>query len=100
MRTQFQLSLGIFLLFVLLPISSGISAEIYKWEDKNGKIHYSDSPPPAGVGAEIKQFKDEPAPKENFKPKVTPSPPPPMSERVKEKRAYSNVNVIMYMTTW
>ena len=98
MKNQFQLALGIFLLcFVFLTISSGVSAEIYKWEDKDGKLHYSDSTP-TGMGVEIKQFKEEPTPKEKSKAKV--SPPEAKSERAKEKRSYSNINVIMYMTSW
>jgi hypothetical protein len=99
MKNQLKLTLGIFLLsFVLLAISPAVSSEIYKWKDKDGKIHYSDTPPPPGMEAEIKKFKEEPAAKEKSSPKV--SLPQPKSEAIREKRSYSSINVIMYMTSW
>lgn len=33
-------------------------AQVYKWIDKDGKVQYSDSPPPAGVGASVPQKVD------------------------------------------
>jgi hypothetical protein len=33
-------------------------AQVYKWIDKDGKIQYSDSPPPAGSGASVPQKLD------------------------------------------
>jgi glutaredoxin len=33
------------LLLVLLMISPVTQADLYKWVDKNGKVHYGDSPP-------------------------------------------------------
>ena len=30
---------------VLILVSSGVTAEIYKWVDENGKTHYGDKPP-------------------------------------------------------
>jgi hypothetical protein len=33
-------------------------AQVYKWIDKDGKIQYSDSPPPAGTGASVPQKVD------------------------------------------
>jgi hypothetical protein len=33
-------------LLLLLPLSA--QAVIYKWYDENGKVHYSQSPPPKG----------------------------------------------------
>jgi glutaredoxin len=33
----------LYLLIVLLPITLG--AEVYKWTDKDGKVHFSDKPP-------------------------------------------------------
>ena len=61
---------GIFLFcLLLLPPSLGSSTEIYKWIDKDGKIIFSDSPPPPGVDGEIKKF-EEPQPKEKPKPKA------------------------------
>jgi serine protease Do len=55
---------GVTIVLGILILSSAasrvLSAEIYKWKDKDGKISFSDSPPPAGVDTEVKTFKDEP----------------------------------------
>ena len=97
MANQIKLATGIILMcVVLLPISSSIPAEIYNWPDKDGKVFFSDTPPPPGVNAEIKKFKDEPAEKAGSKV----GSPPPKSEILKEKRPYSKIQVIMYMTAW
>jgi hypothetical protein len=99
MKNQLKLTVGMFLLcFALLAISSAASSEIYKWKDKDGKIHYSDTPPPPGLEAEIRKFKEEPAANVKSSPKV--SLPQPKSEAIREKRSYSSINVIMYMTSW
>jgi hypothetical protein len=40
------------LLFVLLSLvlsSAAVSAEMYRWVDSQGRVHYSDEPPPAGA---------------------------------------------------
>ena len=99
LKNGLKLIAGICLLcFVLLPLSSAGSSEIYRWKDKDGRVHYSDSPPPPGMGAEIKTFKEEPAAKEKPRPSVSSF--QPKSDAVKEKRSYSSINVIMYMTSW
>lgn len=38
-------------LFVLLSLalSSAVCAEMYRWVDSQGRVHYSDEPPPAGA---------------------------------------------------
>lgn len=38
-------------LFVLLSLalSSAVAAEMYRWVDSQGRVHYSDEPPPAGA---------------------------------------------------
>ena len=33
-------------------------AQVYKWIDKDGKVQYSDTPPPAGTGASVPQKLD------------------------------------------
>ena len=43
-----RLSAVIILLCAAIPAS----AQMYKWVDSNGKVHYSDSPPPRGTAAE------------------------------------------------
>ena len=50
-------------LLVMLSSSSAAFAELYKWVDEKGKIHYTESPPPAGSKAlEIKkQVPERPA---------------------------------------
>lgn len=35
------------LLFLALP--AAVSAEMYRWVDSQGRVHYSDEPPPAGA---------------------------------------------------
>lgn len=41
---------------LLLLISSVSAADVYQWKDKNGKVHFSDTPP-ADVKAEKKEIK-------------------------------------------
>ena len=114
MKKQFKLALALFLLaFVLLPGYQATSAEIYKWKDKDGNVFYSDTPPPAGVDAETKKFKEGAPPIQTPQtfptpqipqapqtPKPEVSTPKPKGEIAAEKRPYSSINVIMYMTSW
>lgn len=37
--------------FVLLPIMA--SAQIYRWTDEQGKLHFSEQPPPTGTAQQI-----------------------------------------------
>ncbi len=85
-----------FFVIFLLPASFAVSAEIYKWKDKDGKIVFSDTPPPLGVDAERREFKEEAA----EKPKTKASVPGLKSESIQEKRPYRDIHVIMYMTSW
>lgn len=80
----------------LSPASSAVSVEIYKWKDKDGNVVFSDTPPPPGVNAEIKEFKEDTAKRSNTKeiPKRT------GGENFKEKRPYGDIRVILYMTSW
>jgi glutaredoxin len=98
MKNQFKgiITILLFLIF-LLPASSAVSAEIYKWKDKDGHIIFSDTPPPPGVEeVEIKKFKEE----TTERPKTKGDTPRTKGEGIREKRSYGNINVIMYMTSW
>jgi glutaredoxin len=97
MKNRFKgIMVTILLVTFLSPASSAVSGEIYKWRDKDGNIIFSDTPPPPGVNAEIKEFKEE----STEKPKTKGNFPKSTSERVEEKRPYRNIHVIMYMTAW
>lgn len=86
------------LLFVSLSVSSSaIAGEVYKWKDKDGNVFFSDTPP-EGVNAEVISPKDEPASNFKITPKV--NSPQPRSRITEEKRPYSSVKVIMYITSW
>ncbi len=94
-KNQITLAVGTILIYLsLFPTPSTMPAEIYKWKDKDGNIFFSDTPPPPGVDTEVKKFKDEPTGK--LSPKV--EPPPPKIQITKQKRPYSDIQVIMYMT--
>ena len=97
MKNRFKgIMVTILLLTILSPTSSAVSGEIYKWKDKDGNIVFSDTPPPPGVNAEKKEFKEE----STEKPKTKEYFPRSTSERVEEKRPYRDIYVIMYMTSW
>jgi glutaredoxin len=97
MKNQFRRIVAIlFLVTILSPASSVVSGEIYKWKDKDGNLVFSDTPPPPGVNAEIKEFKED----VTERPKTKGNLQRPPKEGVKEKRAYGNIHVIMYMTSW
>jgi type IV secretory pathway VirB10-like protein len=49
-RTYSQFSWILCVLLLALPLLS--HAEIYKWKDKDGKIRYSDTPPPSNIKQE------------------------------------------------
>lgn len=34
---------------LLLAFASGAAAQLYRWVDKDGRVRYTDTPPPAGV---------------------------------------------------
>lgn len=42
------------LLLVLLSLALPAGAEIYRWTDAQGKVHYSDSPPPEAQAKQVK----------------------------------------------
>lgn len=43
---------GKYMLTILLLVASAAQADIYKWRDERGIMHYSDMPPPVGKSAE------------------------------------------------
>jgi hypothetical protein len=48
-RTVRSALLGAFTGVILVALSFGVSAEVYRWVDKDGRVHYSDQPPPPGA---------------------------------------------------
>jgi hypothetical protein len=54
MKNSFLFVIGL----LLVPFS--VSADIYKWVDSNGKVHYSNTPPPDVKGTKLKM--EDPAP--------------------------------------
>lgn len=49
---RIALSLGISL---ALAASSAVGQQLYRWVDKNGKVTYSQDPPPAGAATKVEQ---------------------------------------------
>jgi len=86
------------------------TADIYKWVDKNGVMHFSDVPP--GAGKKVKTIKTRNYPKPNqtqnsitSEPQVKTTPPP---EKVPQKKKnnkrkrnqYHPNEVVIYTTNW
>ena len=61
------LSRALLIVALVNALGSAVSAasEIYKWRDENGKVHYSNTPPPRG---EVEIIKQTPPPKDAGKP--------------------------------
>lgn len=101
MKRHFKIILSIIIFFVF---ASPSLSQIYQWKDKNGNIHFTDSPP-QGIDAELKKIKPEKTKIE--KPVVLENPiiPPKIENKkpesdLKTTKAYSDVKVTMYMTKW
>ena len=88
MKKHFTMVIAFILLFTLpLPTFS----QTYQWRDKEGNLHFSDSPP-QGVDAKKKSIVEG---GQNPKPQDESSKP-----EIKEKRPYRDIRVILYMTDW
>jgi hypothetical protein len=47
--------LRILILCVTLAFAAGASAQMYRWVDKDGRVHYTATPPPAGTASRTLQ---------------------------------------------
>lgn len=45
-----------FTLLGMLALSLSVQANVYKWVDKDGKVHYSDKPQPNAEVVELKEI--------------------------------------------
>lgn len=52
--------LGLTLAAAIAGSADAGAAELYKWTDEKGQVHYTDTPPPAGVEAEARQVETAP----------------------------------------
>jgi glutaredoxin len=97
MENQFKRVIAFFLFVIcFISVSSVESAEIYKWKGEDGHIVYSDTALPPSGDTEGKKFKEE----ATGRPVAGESLPKCKSEIFEGKRAYRDIHVIMYMTSW
>lgn len=54
--------LRILILCVTLAFAAAASAQLYRWVDKDGRVHYTSTPPPAGTKARALQAPAAPTP--------------------------------------
>lgn len=104
---------GLFL-SVFISFNSLLHADIYEWTDKKGNLHFTDTPPPQNErSGKVKTHRtierEEPVatkskiPLEKEVPEAINTRIPSPSEVTppqNEKRAYSDINVIIYTTSW
>lgn len=85
--------LSLFLILLSLSFAQTLSAQVYKWTDENGRIHFTDSPP---VGAKTKKI--DVTPKNTYQ-----SPSQEHIQKTLERPTgvtARKAKVIMYSTTW
>ena len=83
----------------IFPIVAG--SEIYKWQDNNGNVIYSDSPPSGSKAEEVKiknnmRFIVPPSGEDNES-KTVKRAAPSAGQRLRDAR---DINVVLYMTDW
>lgn len=76
------------------------TAQMYQYTDRNGNVVFTDGPSAGSNAGEVKLNNDRvfrSAPR-----RYEPSPPTTTApvEEQRRKRDYSNMNAIMYMTSW
>lgn len=54
--------LRILILCITLMFAAAASAQLYRWVDKDGRVHYTATPPPAGTKARTLQAPSTPSP--------------------------------------
>jgi len=85
--------LAALIILLSLSLTSPVNAEVYKWTDKNGRIHFTDSPPQG-----TKTDKIDVTPRNTYR--------SPSQEQIQETLSRSTgvsarkAKVIMYSTTW
>ena len=45
------------LFLALMFAATGVSAQMYRWVDQSGKVHYTDTPPPPAAAKSVEQKK-------------------------------------------
>jgi len=74
--------------FILLMLSSAHAvADLSKWVDENGKVHYSDQPPPANVKAKTLRSTPDTPPSLTSASGVAASSAPPAVKTIAEREA-------------
>ena len=73
-----------YLLILLVLSSANAFAGLNKWVDENGKVHYSDQPPPANVKAETLRSTSGAANASNVAASSAPAAPKTIAEREAE----------------
>ena len=91
MRTRLILIISVLILFIF---SSSAWSQIYKWKDEKGVIHFTDDPP---AGKDLKQIIIREKGKGS---EISEDAGRFPNRQSKEKRAYREIKVIMYMTDW
>ena len=70
----------LFIAVAILLATATVAAQVYKWVDKDGKVQYSDTPPPASATkAEAKKVETSPAAAS-----TSPTPAKSLQDRAKE----------------
>ena len=83
--------ISLYIMVGLLALGAPSAAQIYKWTDASGTVHFGDSPPPKGGAASPVEVRPEtvhrppptrePAPADNPEPPEPAAVPPPPEER-------------------
>ena len=93
-RTLFrQITLGL----MLIALPAVVTAEIYRWVDADGNVHFSDQPPPDnGKKAETVDVQDAPVPVQQSKPQTASQPPAKPLEQLIDR--HRNINRALWVS--
>lgn len=90
MRRSATLYLGTTLLFVLASLSTSAVAEIYKWVDAQGNVHFGDKPTDARVAGQAEEVEVD----ESYKPPVlTPEEQKALDEQRRKERLREEMRI-------
>jgi len=56
-----KFSIQLFIAIAVLLAAATVTAQVYKWVDKEGKVQYSDTPPPPDIKSQPKKVDTRPA---------------------------------------